>query len=63
MKDLKIGDKIISASPKGEIIEDECIGFLHLKPNDNSNYVLIETENTVLSVTKKHVIIIGQRNS
>ena len=62
MKDLRIGDKILSASPSGEIIYDEVIGFLHYRPSDSSNYLLISTNNRKLSITEKHVLLTTNNN-
>lgn len=63
MKDLKIGERVLSKTEDGNPIFSEVFMFLDKKANKPAIFILIETEDRrLLEITDKHLIYVSNTN-
>ena len=61
MKELKIGEKVLTVTSEGELVYSPVIAFSEWSPKNKKNFVKLETEHGhVLAVTPVHVVFRNQ---
>lgn len=63
MSSLSIGDRVLTADPKGRPLYDAVVAFLHLSRNLSSVFIQLETDKGSLTLTPQHFIFASKRPS
>ena len=59
MRDIKLGDKLLSVTSQGSAIFSEVVTFLHYEPKTFASYLAIQTESgSVLHVSGNHLLFL-----
>lgn len=63
MKDLKVGDRVLSTTATGELVYSPVIALLHKSPKTIMTYVKITTENNKHLLTPSHLLFRHKRST
>ncbi|XP_071162768.1 uncharacterized protein [Mytilus edulis] len=60
MKDLSVGDKVLTMDSNGTLAEDEVIAWLHQVKNGQYTFLEIVHEHGKITLTPEHIIFVGK---
>ena len=59
MKHLHLGEKVLCLTQKNQAIYSKVIAFLHYEPNEDAEYLMIETKRTSVTMSANHLIFVA----